>query len=86
MMKYGAVFILLLLGYAALAQPTGTNTAGPKVTPVAFASLPTCGASVEGLLYGVTDSNTTTFNATIAAGGANHILAYCNGTNWVAGG
>lgn len=46
------------------------------------ASLPTCNAASEGRLWGVTDSNTNTWGATIAAGGANHVQAYCDATNW----
>jgi hypothetical protein len=53
-----------------------------KAKPVAFASLDTCNSGAEGKMMGVTDSNTNTWGATVAAGGANHILAYCNGTNW----
>lgn len=54
-----------------------------RVTPVAFASLPT---PVEGMLIPVTDSNTAVWGATVAAGGANHILAYYNGSNWTVAG
>jgi hypothetical protein len=49
-------------------------------TAVVFASLPA--SPVEGMLVTVTDSNTNTIGATIAGGGANHVLAYYNGTNW----
>ncbi len=52
--------------------------------PVAFAALPA--APAEGMLCSVTDSNTATWGATIAAGGANHVLAYYNGTNWTVAG
>lgn len=52
-------------------------------TAVAFASLPT---ATEGMLVAVTDSNTSTWGATIAGGGANHVLAYYNGTNWTVAG
>jgi len=45
-----------------------------------FATLPA--APVEGMLRGVTDSNTAVWGATIAAGGSNHVLGYFNGTNW----
>jgi hypothetical protein len=48
----------------------------------AFAVLPACVAGLEGSNAGVTDSNTTTWGATVANGGANHILTRCNGTNW----
>lgn len=47
---------------------------------VAFASLP--GSPVEGMMVAVNDSSTATWGATITGGGANHVLAYYNGTNW----
>lgn len=50
---------------------------------VAFASLPT---AVEGMMVAVTDSSTATWGATITGGGANHVLAYYNGTNWTVAG
>lgn len=53
---------------------------------VAVASLPTCNAAAEGSIYGVNNSNSTTFNATVAGGGANHVMVYCNASNWVIGG
>ena len=51
-----------------------------NLAPTAFASLPT---GAEGDLAFVTDSNTATPGATVAAGGANNILAFFNGTNWI---
>lgn len=48
----------------------------------AFAALPTCNSAAEGTLATVTDSNTVTWGATVAGGGANRILAYCNAANW----
>lgn len=45
-----------------------------------FAQLP--GSPVAGMLATVSDSNTATWGATIAGGGANNVLARFNGTNW----
>lgn len=61
------------------------HVAGASVRGIAstFASLP---AGVEGMLVAVTDSTTTVVGATIAGGGANHVLAYYNGTAWVVAG
>jgi hypothetical protein len=76
--------------YARL-QPTGgfsfgtTNDPGAgaiNLRPQTFASLKTCAAGVEGALASVTDSASATFNATMTGGGSNHVMAYCNGTNW----
>ena len=54
-----------------------------NLAPTAYASLPT---GAEGDLACVTDSNTATWGATIAGGGANNVLAYFNGTNWTVAG
>ena len=47
---------------------------------VTFANLPA--SPVEGMLYPVTDGSVATWGTTLAGGGANHVLAYYNGTNW----
>jgi hypothetical protein len=59
-------------------------TTSVRGTAVAFASVP--GTPVEGMLVAVTDSSTSTWGATITGGGANHVLAYYNGTNWTVAG
>jgi hypothetical protein len=53
-----------------------------KRTPEIFASLPTCNAGTEGSINAVTDSSVNTWGSTVTGGGANHVLAYCDGTNW----
>jgi len=58
----------------------------PQITATTVGALPTCNAAAEGTEYGVTDANATTFHASVAAGGSNHVQVYCNGTNWVIGG
>jgi hypothetical protein len=50
--------------------------------PVPFASLPACSSSIEGSRGAVSDSTTNTWGATVTGGGSNHVLAYCDGTNW----
>ena len=75
---------------AALNAQTGSITGGSIVgsslrgTAVTFANRP--GTPVEGMLVAITDSNTSTFGATIAGGGSNHVLGYYNGTNWTVAG
>lgn len=54
-----------------------------RMTPVAFASLPT---AAEGAIAWVNNSTTATWGATIAGGGANKVLAVYNGTNWTVAG
>lgn len=51
-------------------------------SPNLFVNLPTCDATHEGLLRGVTNSTTNAWGATITGGGAFHVLGYCDGTNW----
>ncbi|HET7842358.1 MAG TPA: hypothetical protein VFM21_12160 [Terriglobia bacterium] len=50
--------------------------------PVTFATLPTANSSLEGAIAAVSDSTTNTWGATISGGGGNHVLAYCDGSNW----
>src|SRR5262249_43553274 len=53
-----------------------------QTTAVAFSALPTCNGGAEGSQQEVTDSTTNTWGATITGSGTNHVLAYCDGTNW----
>jgi hypothetical protein len=46
-------------------------------------ALPPCGSNSEGWEYAVTDSSSAIFNAAFTGGGSNHIIGYCNGTQWV---
>jgi len=51
-----------------------------------FATLATCNAALEGMIKAVSDSNTNVWGAAVAGAGANHVLAYCDGTNWTVAG
>jgi hypothetical protein len=55
---------------------------GLSVGPRAFAKYPACGAATQGMFAAITDSTTATWGATIAGGGANHVLGYCDNPNW----
>jgi hypothetical protein len=46
------------------------------------AALPGCAAGSEGAMQAVTDANANTWGTTIVGGSTNHVLAYCDGTNW----
>jgi hypothetical protein len=48
--------------------------------PVTVANLPA--SPTEGTCAWVTDSNTSTYNATVAGGGTNHVMACYDGSNW----
>ena len=51
-----------------------------QLRATAFAGVPA--SPIEGTTVSVTDSSTNVWGATITGGGANHVLAYYNGTNW----
>ena len=57
-----------------------------SISPMTFASLPTCASAFEGSMRSVNDSTTNTWGATITGGSTNHVLAYCDGTNWTVAG
>lgn len=48
----------------------------------AFASLTACSSTIEGAMASITDSSTITWGATITGGSTNHVMGYCDGTNW----
>lgn len=49
---------------------------------VAFAGLPVCDTATTGFAVFITNSNTSTFGATITGAGSNAGFAVCDGTNW----
>lgn len=51
------------------------------VSPNNFAALPAC-SGLQGNIRVVTDSSVNTWGATVAGGGSNAVLAWCNGTAW----
>ncbi len=58
-------------------------TGGPfRLVPVAYATLPTCNSVTQGSYASVTDSNTATWGAAVANGGANLVGVFCNGSAW----
>lgn len=52
----------------------------------AFSSLTACSSTLEGSLAAVNDSSTATWGATITGSSTNHVLAYCDGSNWTVAG
>lgn len=60
----------------------GVDAVAYRTVPVAFGSAIACGASTEGTTQAFNNSNTIVWGTTIAAGGTNHVLGYCDGTNW----
>lgn len=55
---------------------------GALLVPKKYADLPVCSSTTEGLHRWITDANTATWGATVAAGGTNHVGVVCNGTAW----
>lgn len=53
--------------------------------PLTVATLPTAAAGLTGARAFVTDANATTFNATVAGGGANKVPVFCDGAVWKIG-
>lgn len=58
------------------------NNAGILVNVGTVAQLQSCSTAIKGAMSMVTDANSATFNAAVAGGGANIMLAVCNGTGW----
>jgi hypothetical protein len=74
-----------LVAFLSSAFTSFTVTSYIKTSPVTFANLPSAVTAGAGARAYVTDSNTATFNATIAGGGANSVPAVSDGTNWKVG-
>jgi hypothetical protein len=53
-----------------------------RMTPVLFGALPACAAGSEGAYASVTDASAATWGTTITGSSTNHVLVYCDGTNW----
>jgi len=65
---------------ASVSAVTLAATARLQLGPTAFGSLP---VGAEGDVAFVTDSNTAVPGGTAAGGGANNVLVFYNGTNWI---
>lgn len=61
-----------------LGRPTGSV----RIDPTAFGNLLRCASGTQGMLKPVSDSTTKTWGAAVSGGGSDHVLAYCDGTNW----
>lgn len=56
-----------------------------KIPGVAVAALVAAATAGAGARAFVTDANATTFNSTVAGGGANNLPVFSDGTNWKIG-
>ena len=68
--------------WLALGSTAATFGKPVKLPSYTVATLPAAGTVGAGSMAYVTDSNTTTYNATVAGGGANKITVTSDGTNW----
>jgi len=66
--------------YSAQTWLFGNN--GIQANTTTFGSLATCNSGNEGLIKPITNSSTNTWGATISTTGTDHVLAYCDGTQW----
>jgi len=69
-----------------LLNATGFSCNLQRLAPNVFSNFPTCLTSTEGMEAAVTDSTTGIWGATITGSGSNHVLAYCDGSNWTVAG
>lgn len=74
------VFPDVTMNAASLSVTGDVSAASVRGNAVAFASRPA--TPVEGMMVAFTDATLATWGATIAGGGANHVLGYYNGTLW----
>ncbi len=76
----------ITLANLARSNAVNTFTLPQRLAPVAFSTLPACAAGTEGEHAAINDSTVDTWGTTIAGGGSNHVLAYCDGSNWTVAG
>jgi hypothetical protein len=53
-----------------------------QTVPTTLSALPVCNSSSEGAMRSINNSGTNTWGMTITTTGSNHVLAYCDGSNW----
>lgn len=74
------------VGIGTSSQSTKLHVEGPiRVKTYTVATLPSASTVGAGARAAVTDANATTFNSTVAGGGANFVPVISNGTNWLIG-
>lgn len=60
------------------------SAAGLRLTVIDVGALPPCDDKSEGTLYGVRNAKYSIYGEPVIAGGDKHIMAYCNGSDWIA--
>ena len=61
----------------------GIRLSSMTFKPSQFSRLPPCTSAIEGTIEAITDSKNATYAALAAGGGSNHVLVYCNGSDWI---
>ena len=76
-------------GPAKLAVRTADNLGDAALTAksfqskaAAFSTYPVCDADTEGQVAAINDSSTNIWGAAVSGGGENHVLAYCDSSEW----
>jgi hypothetical protein len=64
--------------------PATSGAGGVQLTVSTVAQLPVCDISHQGMLRAVNDASSPTFAGTLTGGGTVKVIAFCNGTAWVA--
>ena len=71
------------LGVLSLSSPD-LDQAGVQMQEGPFADLAACTAGTDGTITPITDSTSSAVGQVVSTGGGtNHVLLYCNGTNWI---
>lgn len=79
------VFTNQILGTGwAVSNAGAITTVSISLVGNSVAGLGTCNAGTKYQVKAVGDANAPTWNATLSGGGSTAVLAFCNGTNWVA--
>lgn len=67
---------------AQISQTLTALNASINTNQTTFAALPAPSVLLTGNVRCVTDSTVNTWGATVAGGGTNTVLCWCNGTHW----
>lgn len=67
---------------AQISQSIAALNASINTNPTTFATLPAPSVLQTGNVRCVTDSTVNTWGATVAGGGTNTVLCWCNGSHW----
>lgn len=67
-------------GIVTFSGPVGVSSV--QLSVGSLSALGTCTSGSEGATGSINDSTVNTWGTTVTGGGTNHVLVYCDGTNW----